>query len=479
MNKKGFRSIRKKFRSFSMIVTVGLVFIFILTQCMMVWFRSSSIKIYMNYSRFSKYWNEMQEADRILYSYAQTPVEKEKEECERLLTEQKKEAAILEKTIGRSELKDLKLITDKYVQVGEYILRRESDTKQRISWYNELKEYRWVLEGLYGSLYEKMQVYLDTELKALEMLWQRLSLLTIGFGIAMVIFFVWRLRLMEKQVTHPVQELTSQAEIIIGGNRSIDMKYHQEIRDELDILNNSFYLMVETNNRNYDSLEKQKELEKRLSETKLRLLQSRVNPHFMFNTLNLIAGLAVEEDAEKTTEMLIKTAKYMRYALICLDKAVRLEEEISHAMDYMDIQKARFEERFQVELQIDDKSRQAVIPSMILQPLCENALIYGMEPLKRATTIYICAVVEKKYLVLSVEDNGRGIEPLRLQEVRDRLENAEEYDDTKSIGIVNTFQRLQSFYKSLQDEKQCEVTCTVESEPLVCTKICFRMPLIY
>ncbi|MDO4275618.1 MAG: sensor histidine kinase [Eubacteriales bacterium] len=433
----------------------------------------------MNYSRFTKYWNGMQEADRILYGYSQTPVEKEKDECYRLLLEQKKEADTLEKTLEQPEMKDLRLITDKYVQIGEQILNGQSGTKERISSYNTLKEYRWILEGIYDTLYGKMQDYLDTELKTLEIFWQRLNLMTMALGTCMVAFFIWWLRRMEMQITRPVQELTAQTETIIGGKRTIEMRYHQELRDELDILNNSFYQMIETNNRNYDILKKQKDLEKRLSETKLRLLQSRVNPHFMFNTLNLIAGLAVEEDAEKTTEMLMKTAKYMRYALICLDKAVRLEEEISHAMDYMDIQKARFEERFQVKLKVEDESLRAVVPSMILQPLCENALGYGMEPLKRTTTIYICAGVEDGQLMLSVEDDGAGIEKQRLQVVRERLENSEKYDDRKGIGLVNTFQRLQSFYKDCREEEDCTVTCMVDSEPLVCTKICFRMPLIY
>lgn len=399
MSKKGFISISKKLHYFSLILTVSLVAIFMLTQYLVGWFQSSSTEVFLDYSRFSKYWNEMQEADRVLYSYAQTPIEGEKEKCSSLLNELNGDAAALAAALDKAEMKDLTYITEKYVQVGRYILEREAGPEERISWYNTLNEYKWILDGIYDTLYEEMQDHLETEQKMLEQLWQKQNALTVVLGIGMIGLFVWWIHRLGRQIIRPVQELTAQTEEIIGGNRSIEMNYHKTIRDELDILNNSFYRMVETNNRNYDRLQRQGELEKRLARTKLRLLQSRVNPHFLFNTLNLIAGLAVEEDAEKTTEMLMKTAKYLRYALVCLDKAVRLEDEIGHAMDYMNIQKVRFEERFQVEFQAEEESKRAVVPSMILQPLCENALSYGMEPLKRTTTIRICAGVESEPMV--------------------------------------------------------------------------------
>ncbi len=479
MSKKGFISISKKLHYFSLILTVSLVAIFMLTQYLVGWFQSSSTEVFLDYSRFSKYWNEMQEADRVLYSYAQTPIEGEKEKCSSLLNELNGDAAALAAALDKAEMKDLTYITEKYVQVGRYILDREAGPEERISWYNTLNEYKWILDGIYDTLYEEMQDYLETEQKMLEQLWQKQNALTVVLGIGMIGLFVWWIHRLGRQIIRPVQELTAQTEEIIGGNRSIEMNYHKTIRDELDILNNSFYRMVETNNRNYDRLQRQGELEKRLARTKLRLLQSRVNPHFLFNTLNLIAGLAVEEDAEKTTEMLMKTAKYLRYALVCLDKAVRLEDEIGHAMDYMNIQKVRFEERFQVEFQAEEESKRAVVPSMILQPLCENALSYGMEPLKRTTTIRICAGVEGERLVLSVEDDGAGMEGQRLEEVRERLNKLDEYDDTRGIGVANTLQRLQSFYRAINQEEDGLVACSVESEPMVRTRICFTLPLVY
>lgn len=477
MNKKGFISIRKKLQYFSIILIVGIVGVFLISQGLNGWYRLNSTALFENYGRFSKYWNEMQEADRILYKYAQTPTEKENEECGELLDSLQKEASELSMALQVSEFQDMRILTEKYIALGNRILNQKAGTEERISWYNKLKEYNEILEGLYDTLYGKVQDYLHTELAMLQRLWQKMSGGMILLGIGMLSFLMWWIHRFSKQVTKPVQELTEQAEKITAGSRDLELCYHEKVLDELDILNNSFYRMVQTNNRNYDSLQKQKELKERLAKTKLRLLQSRVNPHFMFNTLNMIAGLAAEEDAERTTGMLIQTAKYLRYALAFLDKAVYLEDEISHAMDYMKIQKERFEDRFQIELYVEEKCKKAVVPSMILQPLCENALEYGMAPLKQTTTIRICAKAEENRLALSVEDNGAGMEEERQKEIQERLQNIERYDDTKGIGIVNTCQRIQFFYDSIE-KKNGFVGCEVESTPLVKTRVCFYMPLL-
>lgn len=490
MKRKGFVSIQKKFRNISLALMTSLVLAFVLTQCLNGWIQSQSSETFQEYGRFPDYWNKLQEADRSLYGYAQTPIEANRELYQGLLKELEDDAAALARAVGRPEMEDLGRLTEKYGKLGAEVLDEDLDTEERILRYNGLKEYQWLLEGLYDTLYQQMQEYLEDRLQELEDFRQAMNLLTAVIEMGIVLFLFWGNRRLAGQILSPVLELTAQTKQVIGGNRGIEMRYREAVRDELDVLNNSFYRMVETNNRNYESLQRQRELEMELSKaqvdyarlessmarTKLRLLQSRVNPHFMFNTLNLIAGMAVEEDAEKTTEMVMKTAKYLRYALICLDKAVRLEDELENAMDYLKIQKGRFEERFQVEVEAQEECRRAVVPSMILQPLCENALEYGMAPLNRTTRIWIRARFEEGRLCLSVADDGAGMDYARAEEIRRRLETAEEYDDTQGIGIVNTFQRLKSFYRAVCGEDS-QVSCRVESVPLTRTEISFWLPL--
>lgn len=478
MKKRGFRSIQRKFRYFSIVLTAGLLTVFFIMQQLEQRYQADSAAVSDHYNRFSRYWNKMQEADRTLYSYAQTPAQEQKEIYKELLKELMEHASVLAGVQKTPEMQDLRRLTEKYLDAGEQILDDMAGTEARATQYDTLNGYKWILDGLYDTLYQEMQVYLETEQETLVQMRRNLNIGVMALEATLLALIVLWLHRLAKKITWPVRELTMQTEEIIRGNRRIEMRYHPEIHDELDLLNNSFYRMVETNNRNYDSLKKQKELEERLARTRLRLLQSRVNPHFMFNTLNLIAGLAAEEEAEKTTDMVIQTARYLRYALVCLDKAVRLEDEAGHAADYMKIQKARFEERFELDFQIEEESKHAIVPSMILQPLCENALGYGTESMKRTTVIRICANVKADRLTVAVEDNGAGMNAERLKEICGRLEHADSYDDTKGIGIVNTYQRLQSFCRAIKGDTEGLVTFELESEPQVCTRIAFTMPLI-
>ena len=489
MRKKGFTSIRTKFRNISLALMVSLVAAFGLMQCLNGWMQAENRKIFQDYGGFPEFWNKIQEADRVLYSYAQTPVESSRDQHHLLLEELSDGADVLSRTVERPEMEDLRRLTEKYTEMGEDILFGELDTQERIQRYNQLNEYKWIMEGLYDTLYQQMQEYLGAKLEEQDRIKNGINLITVLVEAGIVMFLFWWNRRLAGQIMQPVLELTAQTEQMAQGNRRIEMRYHENIGDELDVLNNSFYRMVEANNRSYDSLQRQHELEQELSRaqvenahlqstmdrTKLRLLQSRVNPHFMFNTLNLIAGMALEEDAGKTTEMVMQTAKYLRYALICLDKAVRLEEELENALDYLNIQKGRFEERFQVSVCVEERCRMAVVPSMILQPLCENALEYGMSPLNRTTCIEIKAIEKEGQLQLSVEDDGAGMTKERLREIRERLSGVERYDDTQGIGIANTFYRLKTFYRTVCGE-QGKVDVLIESVPLVRTRICFQLP---
>lgn len=478
MKSKKFISISQKLRYFLVILSSSMIIIFLGAQGLAEWVRSNSQKFLDNHNLFSECWNEVQETERILYRYAQTPIETDKERCSILLENLQRESSILGAVIKKPEVQDMVLIIEKYTQIGNEILYGEIKTEERIVKYRQIEAYKWIMEGMHATLYQKMQEYLKTEQKRLNKLWVRWEILII-IGSTMVIGLTagW-IKGFGKQIIKPIQELTMQTEKIIAGNHSIELKYQSDVQDELDILNNSFYHMVEINNENYNNLLRKRILEKRLADTKLKLFQSRVNPHFMFNTMNMIAGLAVEENAEKTTDMLMMTAKYLRYALVYLDKAVRLDEEIKHVSDYMNIQKVRFEERFQMEFLISEESRQAIVPSMILQPLCENALVYGMEPLKKCITIKISTEIKDKKLIISVEDNGMGMQADRLEEIRLRIQEQEKYDDTEGIGIINTFQRINAFYTDICQDNKKQIKCEIESIPMLSTKISFYMPLV-
>ena len=139
-------------------------------------------------------------------------------------------------------------------------------------------------------------------------------------------------------------------------------------------------------------LEKEKSLrsEALAHEAQLRMLRYQLNPHFLFNTLNAISTLVLQQSTVCANEMLTKLSKFLRYSLEHdpLDR-VDLAHEINSARLYLDIEKVRFEERMQIRLDISEQAQRGLVPSMLLQPLIENAIVHGIQPLRDGGIIRI------------------------------------------------------------------------------------------
>lgn len=257
------------------------------------------------------------------------------------------------------------------------------------------------------------------------------------------------------------------------------------IRDEVDVLAAAFYQMQETIQEQIEELKAKEALERKLKETevaaanlkakwehaRLCTLQSRVNPHFLFNALNVIGGSAAEEGALTTLDMISETADYLRYSLNQLDKIVTLEEEVQNIQDYLSIQKRRFGKRLTYSIQCGEEVLSARIPSMILQPLVENALIHGIMPKKEGGEISVEGHLSGEKLHLLVKDNGLGFTRERQSELERRL-GREDYDDAQGIGLYNVMQRLRAFFDR-------RVSLKLQSDPGTETRIELTLPAYF
>lgn len=174
-------------------------------------------------------------------------------------------------------------------------------------------------------------------------------------------------------------------------------------------------------------------------EAQLLMLRYQLNPHFLFNTLNAISTLVLSEANEKANEMLTKLSKFLRYSLdhSPLDK-VSLAHELETSKLYLDIEKVRFAERLRLEFDIEKRAEQAMVPTMILQPLIENSIKHAISKSESGGTISIVARVERGRLRLEVSDDGPG------------LPESEEQSDmlslTQGVGVSNIRNRLQQIY---------------------------------
>lgn len=255
-------------------------------------------------------------------------------------------------------------------------------------------------------------------------------------------------------ITRPILELTQAANALSNGK--FDKPVKVETNDEIAFLARTFNRMRININSLIVEIKHKAQLEHELQESKLllqesqfRSLQSQISPHFLFNTLNTLSKKAYLEGSEETSDLLVSVAGILRYNLKQLDRSVTLQEEMMVVKQYMDIQKARFTERLQFYLKIDEQCLDLPIPSLTLQPIIENAIIHGIEPKEQGGTIWFRVKDEKHQVVIEVEDDGVGMTEEKIQQII--KENPNSYEvPTKGIGIgfSNVVKRLRLFYSN-------------------------------
>ena len=171
-------------------------------------------------------------------------------------------------------------------------------------------------------------------------------------------------------------------------------------------------------------------------EAQLKMLRYQLNPHFLFNTLNAISTLILEQQTELANRMVTRLSSFLRYSLDNDPmQKITLEQELAALKLYLDIEKVRFEERLSLELDIGEEASQALIPSLLLQPLVENAIKYGIARAEEGGCIRIAAKVFAGDLLLELSDDGPGVELV------DGM-----IPDANGVGLRNTQERLMELY---------------------------------
>lgn len=188
-------------------------------------------------------------------------------------------------------------------------------------------------------------------------------------------------------------------------------------------------------------LEKEKGLrsEALAHEAQLLMLRYQLNPHFLFNTLNAISTLVLAKANTQANEMLTKLSKFLRYSLdhSPLDR-VSLAHELETSRLYLDIEKVRFAERLRLDFAIEPEAQEALVPTMLLQPIIENSIKHGISKSETGGTIAIEARREGDKLVIDISDDGPGLDEISLE--------ADELLLSKGVGVSNIRNRLLEIY---------------------------------
>lgn len=209
---------------------------------------------------------------------------------------------------------------------------------------------------------------------------------------------------------------------------------------------------------------KQAELENKLKDAQLNMLQKQVTPHFIFNVINSISRMISLQQYHTAENMLNSFAGMMRYNLCNLKTLVTIEQEFDYIKKYLFIQKIRFSSRIEYEILCDEALKSFSIPFFSIQPLIENAVEHGL--LQKIEGGRISIICEKKtnLVVIKIEDDGVGISKDSLRKIRERLIHQNQLVD--HIGIYNCYHRLKLFF-----EKNLEFQMTSTEGNGTCIKI--------
>jgi two-component system LytT family sensor kinase len=203
----------------------------------------------------------------------------------------------------------------------------------------------------------------------------------------------------------------------------------------------------------------------RLARAEVRVLRAQISPHFVYNALTAIASF-VRTDPELARELILEFAEFTRYSFRAHGEYTTLAEELRSIDRYLTIERARFGERLQVRLQIAPEVLPVALPFLCLQPLVENAVRHGLSPKVGVGTVSIVARDSGAQCLITVEDDGVGMDPAVLARP---LSGDEPIDAGQHVGLSNVDDRLRSVYGD-------DFGLVVETAPGAGTKVSVRVP---
>jgi ligand-binding sensor protein len=180
-------------------------------------------------------------------------------------------------------------------------------------------------------------------------------------------------------------------------------------------------------------------LEKKIIDLEAKNMSLVINPHFLFNTLNCIARIAYFENSHTTEELIYCLSDLLRYNLKQEDQLHTIGSEIDNIEKYLYIQKVRFKNRLEYEIDMPDKIKSYRIPNMVIQPIVENSVIHGITPKRDGGKIKIFAEETPKGIVISIMDNGNGFP-------KEVLDNMQQPENKSGLGFRSTDNRLKRYY---------------------------------
>ncbi|MCR4694619.1 MAG: histidine kinase [Pseudobutyrivibrio sp.] len=330
--------------------------------------------------------------------------------------------------------------------------------------YKNFFEEASVLHGyIYDNIYAlNSEQFIDNSksygavMSALTSLEQINMVTMIIIGVANLLFVV----LIASTITEPLIRLSNTANKVSKGDFNVEL-LPENGNDEVGVVTRAFNKMIVSIKAYIKQITESMEVERKMKENELMMenhikdaelkyLQAQINPHFLFNTLNAGAQLAMMEGADKTSNYMLRVAEFFRYNIKKNKDVVSLKEEIELVDIYIYIINVRFAGEISFTKKISSEDLLDIqIPSMILQPIVENSINYGIRDIDWKKKIELSVYELNEYICVSIKDNGIGMSQETITKV---LEGNYQSDPKKrgsnGVGLDNCIERLNIFYES-------------------------------
>lgn len=305
--------------------------------------------------------------------------------------------------------------------------------------------------------------YNSNNYELLRMSLNYLEVISTSVLLVIMVFNVILIIIVTRSITGPLMKLTEAANEVAAGNFEVDL-VEVNSSDEVEIVTKAFNTMTASIHQYIIKTKESMELESRMKErelmmtnhlkdAQLKYLQAQINPHFLFNTLNAGAQLAMMEGADKTCLFIENMADFFRFNMKSFDQDSTLRDEIRLVDTYIYILNVRFSGKIHFSKEIDNSVLDIRVPSMILQPVVENAVNYGIRNIDYEGEIRLKVDQDEEHIMITISDNGAGME----QDAIDRVLNSDikmgtetrEVNlarDSNGIGLRNVINRLRLYY---------------------------------
>ena len=254
--------------------------------------------------------------------------------------------------------------------------------------------------------------------------------------VAVLLLIVFISHYIPLSISRPIMELVEVTQQVSQGN--LQVRSHVNTGVEAKQLSESLNTMIDKIN---ELLEQVKKEQIRIRKAEFELLQAQINPHFLYNTLDTIIWLAESDEQKQVVHMVESLSDFFRTSLNQGKDIISIKEEIQHVRSYLEIQQMRYQDILEYEINVPEEFYQNTIPKITVQPLVENALYHGIKNKRGKGKITVRGYREDSFFILEVRDNGIGMQPERLVQVRNAL-LYKQLAESKVYGLYNVNERI-------------------------------------